>query len=223
MLIDGLGCWLSWREGFQPPLGLPALFLDRDDVLLADPGYLHSPAHVKLLPAAAEVVDWANQRGIPAILVTNQSGIARGFYDWQDFHAVNARMSKLLAQHGAWLDGIVACAWHANGLPPLNCGNHPWRKPEPGMLLAVKAAISTDLSRSWMVGDRESDVEAAHRAGLRGAIRVSDKQIIKQIRPPNEDDSFVVHAAGSMWTVLDLLPDLYDRDGSKHGVTTHAC
>lgn len=168
MLIDDGGCWL---ESCGPvPTGGGALFFDRDRVLIDDPGYIHEPRKVRLLPGAGALVAAANRAGVAAIVISNQSGIARGLYGWEDFCAVNARMRELLSANAARLDAVLACAWHPRhgfGLPPRN---HHWRKPGPGMILAAAEYFGIELAHSWLIGDRISDIGAARRAGLAGAV-----------------------------------------------------
>lgn len=205
MLLDGRGCWLSRWQGRDIVPGAPALFLDRDNVLLADPGYLHRPSQVVLLEGAADVITWANTHSIPAIVVTNQSGIARGLYGWDDFHAINHRMQELLGAAGASVDALVACAWHEDGLEHLRCIDHPWRKPQPGMILAAANAYGCDTSNSWMVGDRQTDMQAAENAGLRGGIWIGGEIEGEHLWPTGDAASFAVVTAQSMTDVVRIL------------------
>lgn len=215
MLVDGLGCWLSPRADCTAARGMPALFLDRDDVLLADPGYLHRAADVQLLEGAAKVVRWANFRSVPAIVITNQSGIGRGLFGWDAFHAVNERMHALLADEGAKLDAIAACAWHEQGLPHLSYHNHPWRKPNPGMFLAAAEWFGCELSSSWMVGDRITDMEAACNAGLCGGILITQTESSDQLwLRENGDVSFEVVNSQSMNDVDRIINDRFFPEGT---------
>lgn len=214
MLVDGRGCWLSRCEDRTIAPGTPALFLDRDDVLLADPGYLHRASQVELLEGATAVLRWANARAIPAIVVTNQSGIARGLFGWRDFHAVNHRMQELLAQVGASIDALIACAWHEDGQEPLRCSNHPWRKPEPGMLLAAVKAFGCKASASWMIGDRRSDMQAAQNAGLRGGIWITHDLGNAPFPPSSHAPSFEIVNAQSMTYVAGILSRKFEIEGN---------
>jgi D-glycero-D-manno-heptose 1,7-bisphosphate phosphatase len=174
MLIDGKGCWIAPVEGGDIMPARPALFVDRDNLLIEDRGFICRPADVVLKPGAADLLLAARRRRWGRIVVTNQSGIARGLFDWAAFHAVNARMIELLADCGAALDAVVACAWHPDGLPPL-AGDHVWRKPRPGMLLTAQIRFGVDLTASWLAGDRRSDIDAARAAGLAGAMLIHDR------------------------------------------------
>lgn len=207
MLIDGLGCWLSCREGFNSTPGSAALFLDRDDLLVSDPGFLHRPVDVRLLAGAAELVGWANAHALPVILVTNQSGVGRGLFWWDDFRAVNARIGVLLGARGAQLDAVLACGWHPEAADPGLRGDHLWRKPSPGMLWAARDRLGIDLARSWMAGDRLSDMEAAERGGLAGGILVGSPE--KAAWAGKANGSFARLAVGSLCEAMPFLPHMF--------------
>jgi D-glycero-D-manno-heptose 1,7-bisphosphate phosphatase len=151
----------------------PALFLDRDGVLIEDTHYVGRAADVRLLPGAAAAVAACNRRGIPVVLVSNQSGIARGLYGWDGFRAVQTVIAAALTAVGGHLDGVVACAHHAEGRAPLNIADHPWRKPNPGMIVTAAELMKLDRSCSWIVGDRAGDVAAGRHAGLAGGVLIS--------------------------------------------------
>lgn len=163
-LLDN-GCWAEIR-GERTAADRPCLFLDRDGVVIHDRHHLSDPAGVELLPGAAALVGDANRRGWLVGLVTNQSGIARGYFDWQAFAAVQQRLEAELATGGARLDFICACPHHEAGHAPYALADHPWRKPNPGMLLHAGSALGADMAASVMVGDRASDIIAGARAGV---------------------------------------------------------
>jgi D-glycero-D-manno-heptose 1,7-bisphosphate phosphatase len=150
----------------------PAIFLDRDGTLLTELGYLADPAALELLPRAGQAVARLNRMGLPVVLVTNQSGIARGLFDERTLERIHARLAEQLACAAAHLDLILVCPHH----PGL--GESPWRracacrKPAPGLLLEAARKLPIDLSHSWLVGDGLRDLEAARRAGLAGAVLV---------------------------------------------------
>lgn len=149
------------------------LFLDRDGAVIEEVHYLHRPGDVKLIAGAAEVIAAANRLGVPVVVVTNQAGIGRGRYGWGDFIAVHERLNDDLAAAGAFVNGVFACPHHGDGKPPYDRADHPWRKPNPGMLLAAAERLPLDLGQSWIVGDRATDLEAGRNAGLAGGVHVA--------------------------------------------------
>jgi len=156
--------------------GRPALFLDRDGVLVEEVGYLHRPEDVRLIPGTARAVALANRRGRAVVVVTNQAGIGRGLYGWPDFAATQARILEELAAAGAVLDMVLACPFHREGQPPYCHPDHPDRKPRPGMLRRAGEALGLDLGASWIVGDRASDLAAGRAAGLAGGLHLDSGQ-----------------------------------------------
>jgi D-glycero-D-manno-heptose 1,7-bisphosphate phosphatase len=163
-----------WCELGRPdPIARPALFLDRDGVIVVDTDYLGRSDDVRMIEGVAAAITRFNASRIPVVVVTNQSGIGRGRYDWSGFCAVQATLNAELAATGAHLDGVLACAYHADGLGPLRVDDHPWRKPNPGMLLAAAVGMNLDLGRSWIVGDRTGDLAAGAAAGLAGGTLVA--------------------------------------------------
>lgn len=145
--------------------GRPGAFLDRDGTLVDDPGFLHDPAAVRLLPGAAQAVARLNAAGFVVVTVSNQSGIGRGLYPESAYHAVQARLTELLAAAGARLDGAYFCPhW------PERSGPCPCRKPGLQLFLDAAAAHGLELDRSVWIGDRLSDVEPANRLGGRAVL-----------------------------------------------------
>jgi D-glycero-D-manno-heptose 1,7-bisphosphate phosphatase len=145
--------------------GTPALFLDRDGVLIDDVHYLSDPDQVHVLAGADALLMLAWARGWPVVVITNQSGISRGFFDWDSYDAVTERMLAKLEVPGA-IDAI-----YANGYGPDQASQH-WRKPNPGMLVEASSDLNIDLRRSVLVGDRLSDLRAGLNADLCTLIHV---------------------------------------------------
>ena len=160
------GLWCDVDAAVPP--GRAALFLDRDGVIVTDTHYLCRVEDMRVIPGAAAAIARCNARQIPVVVVTNQAGIGRGYYDWDAFHAVQGALKAALAAEGAHLDGVVACAYHADGQAPLRVDNHPWRKPNPGMIVEAARRMQLDLPRSWIVGDRAHDLAAGAAARLPG-------------------------------------------------------
>lgn len=133
----------------------PGVFLDRDGTVIEDRHYLGDPDGVRLLPGAGEAVARLNHAGLPVVLVTNQSGIGRGYFSAADFESVQRRVVGLLAEHGARVDAVYHCP-HAPDDPPCDC-----RKPAPGLFLRASRELRIDLASSFFVGDRARDVQPA--------------------------------------------------------------
>ncbi|MDX8443114.1 D-glycero-alpha-D-manno-heptose-1,7-bisphosphate 7-phosphatase [Mesorhizobium australafricanum] len=160
------GLWVERTSTTNFPAGRPALFLDRDGTINVDTGYPDDPAAMVLRDGIAPVIEAANQYGIPVVVVTNQSGIARGYFGWDAFARVNGRVLDLLGERNAFVDMVLACAYHEAGRGALAVADHPMRKPNPGMLLEAGRRLGLDLKRSLIVGDKPADMQAGQRAGL---------------------------------------------------------
>jgi D-glycero-D-manno-heptose 1,7-bisphosphate phosphatase len=145
--------------------GRAAVFLDRDGTIIEDPGYLADPEGVKLLPGAAQAIGRLNHAGRPVVVVTNQSGIARGLLTRERYLATEQRLDSLLQESGARLDAHYYCPHHPDLTGPCTC-----RKP--GVRLFVRAGedLGLDLAASWWVGDRIRDVLPAETVGGRGLL-----------------------------------------------------
>ena len=147
-----------------------AVFMDRDGTISEEVGYVNHPSRYKVFPFAAEAVRALNEAGWLAVLVTNQAGVARGYFKEELVGEVHKVLVSELERDGALLDAIYYCPHHPTvGEPPyrFDCD---CRKPRPGLLLRAARELDLDLSRSWMVGDRYSDTELARRAGARSAF-----------------------------------------------------
>jgi histidinol-phosphate phosphatase family protein len=142
-----------------------AAFLDRDGTIIEDVDFVSSPDDVHLIPAVAEAISALNDARVPVIVVSNQSGIGRGYSSYEDFERVQARIEELLGVRGAHLDGTYICPHSPAEPSPCPC-----RKP--GVALFARAARDhgLDLSRSWYAGDKWRDVEPALTLGGRGLL-----------------------------------------------------
>jgi D-glycero-D-manno-heptose 1,7-bisphosphate phosphatase len=154
-------------------LSAPALFIDRDGTISEEIGYVNHPSRYRVYPYAAEAIRLLNDRGWLAFLVTNQAGVARGYFAEEMIGAVHQILIDELAIKGARLNAIYYCPHHPSiGSPSyqLDCD---CRKPKPGLIFRAAAEHDIDLKRSWMVGDRFSDMQLARNAGVRCAFVLS--------------------------------------------------
>ena len=147
-----------------------AIFMDRDGTVCEEVGYVNHPTRCRLLSRSAEAVRRINGSDFRAIVVTNQAGVARGYFDEEMIHEVHRRLRNLLEEQGARLDGIYYCPHHPEVGPPPYRRECDCRKPEPGMLLTAARSLGADPARTAMIGDTGADMEAARRAGLRGVL-----------------------------------------------------
>ena len=143
----------------------PAVFLDRDGTLIREKEYLADPAGVILLEGVPEALRRLREAGFALVVVTNQSGIARGLYSLADYHAVARRLDEVLAREGVLPDATYFCPHHPEFTGPCNC-----RKPLTGMYLQAAAELRLDLAASFYVGDRIKDVSPAKELGGRGIL-----------------------------------------------------
>jgi D-glycero-D-manno-heptose 1,7-bisphosphate phosphatase len=143
----------------------PAVFLDRDGTLTDEVGYVNHPSRLRLLPRSAEAIRRLNAAGVPAVVVTNQAGIARGYFSQDVLDAVSATLVAQLAEAGARLDGVYVCPHHpTEGEPPYRA-RCECRKPKPGLLRRAAAELGLDLARSTMIGDKPSDLVPGREVG----------------------------------------------------------
>jgi len=182
--------------------GKVAVFVDRDGTICFDRHYLADPDGLELIPTVAEGIRKLNEAGIPVIVVTNQSGIARGKFDEKRLAEIHARLREMLAEEGAYIDDIFFCPH----MPDAGCG---CRKPAPGMLLDAAAKHGIDLKSSFVIGDRMMDVELAHKVGARAVLVPepgdqydvgSEKKRSKE-RPDMETESL---ADAVLWTLARI-------------------
>jgi len=190
------GLWCDVDAAVPP--GRAALFLDRDGVIVTDTHYLCRVEDVRVIAGAAAAIARCNALQIPVVVVTNQAGIGRGYYDWNGFHAVQGALKAALAAEGAHLDGVLACAYHADGQAPLRVDNHPWRKPNPGMIVEAAHRLQLDLPRSWIVGDRAHDLAAGAAAHLSGGTLLGADAQERQAAAKLSSARFIVETASDL-------------------------
>lgn len=148
-----------------------AVIFDRDGVLNVDTGYCFEPEKLVWMPGAKAAVARANRAGAIVVIATNQSGIGRGYYTEDQMHAFHAEMIRQLEEIGAHIDAIYFAPHHEDAAEErYRVADHPDRKPNPGMLLKALEAFDVAPADAFMIGDKESDMEAARRAGVKGFL-----------------------------------------------------
>lgn len=144
----------------------PALLLDRDGVINIDHGYVGTPDRFEFMEGVFALTRAASDAGFRVVVITNQSGIARGLYSEADFAALTRHMRAGFANHGVEIAGVFHCPFHHEGIVPRYARGSFWRKPNPGMILEAARRLDLDLARSIFVGDAPSDMAAARAAGV---------------------------------------------------------
>jgi len=148
----------------------PAILMDRDGTLSHEIGYVNHASRFRLFSYAVDAVRLINRSGYLAVLVTNQAGVARGYFPETVIHEVHAGLQAALQAGGARLDGLYVCMHHPSvGEPPYR-QDCDCRKPRPGLLLRAQRELDADLKRSWVIGDRHGDLQVAWNVGARAAL-----------------------------------------------------
>ena len=137
-----------------------AVFLDRDGVIIEDVNYIKDPDQVKIIENSDKAINMLNEAGYKVIVVTNQSGIARGYFNLDDYKNVTKRIKYLLSKVDATIDLILFSPYHIDGIIKEYAKDSPCRKPSSGMFLKAKEKLNIDFSLSWMIGDKASDIKA---------------------------------------------------------------
>ncbi|MDT7542734.1 MAG: D-glycero-D-manno-heptose 1,7-bisphosphate phosphatase [Acidobacteriota bacterium] len=147
-----------------------AIFIDRDGTISEEVGYVNHPTRYRVFPFAAEAVKTINEAGWLAVLVTNQAGVARGYFKEDLIQLIHDKLAQELARGDARLDAIYYCPHHPTvGALPYRT-DCDCRKPKPGLITRAATDLDIDLARSWMIGDRYGDTELARNAGVRAAL-----------------------------------------------------
>ncbi len=148
----------------------PAVFMDRDGTVNEQMGYINHLDRFVLLPGVADAIRLLNEAGLLSIIVSNQSGVARGYFPVELVHQVHHKMTHFLKERGAALDGIYFCPHYPNGSVAPYGVTCDCRKPSTGLIQQAETAFDIDMENSWVIGDRCSDIKMAERAGLKGVL-----------------------------------------------------
>ena len=150
-----------------------AVFIDRDGTISEEVGYINHPSRFRVFPYAARAIKLLNDRGWFAVIITNQAGVARGYFSESMIETVHNNLRQELREEGARVDAIYYCAHHPTvGEPPYR-QECDCRKPKPGLITRAAKDLDIALEQSWMIGDRYGDIELARNAGLRSALVLS--------------------------------------------------
>lgn len=204
------GLWQKAKTVSEKKPGLKkiAVFLDRDGTINEDSGYVSKPAEVVLIKGAVEAVRALNSMDVPVIVITNQSGVGRGYFTEDELKAVNKRLIKLLNDGGARIDGLYYCVH----LPDDDCG---CRKPKPGLITKAASDLGIDPRLSYVIGDKASDAGLARNAGAK-AVMVLTGHGRKDVQTLLDAPDFVADdiASAVEWVIEDM------KAGKNRGRTT---
>jgi D-glycero-D-manno-heptose 1,7-bisphosphate phosphatase len=187
------------KENEQSQNRKPAVFLDRDGTINEQMGYINHTCRFKLLPGAAKAIKKLNDADIPVVVISNQSGLARGYFPEELLVSVHEKMNKLLAEAGAHVDGIYYCPHHPEAKEERFRAACNCRKPKPGLVLQASEEMGLDPKRSYVVGDRWSDIKTAANCGatsilVRTGYGRGDEQYIgphQEIQPDFKADDLL--------------------------------
>jgi len=185
----------------------PAVFLDRDGVVIEEVSYLSSIERVALFPWTTDAIRALNRAGLPVVVITNQSGVARGFFTEAFVDEVHREITARLGVGGARIDAYYYCPHHPDGRVAEYARSCDCRKPGRGLIDRAARDLNLDPARSFVVGDKWSDVELAHAAGARGVLVRTGHGEVEQARPPGEVQAEAVVdnlAAAASWILENL-------------------
>jgi len=178
-----------------------AVFLDRDGTIIEDVGYLHERSKVKFLPRVSKAIKLLNENGFKVIVITNQAGVARGYFTEETVREINRYVQESLAKQGAFIDMIYYCPHHIEGIIEEYSKECYCRKPNPGMIEQAVLEFGIDLKNSFIIGDKISDIEAGQRAGCK-TILLAGEDLLN-----NEREITLIsnHAAPDLYEAVKWL------------------
>ena len=186
-----------------------AVFLDRDGTIVEDPGYLDSCDKVRFLPGVSKAIKLLKESGFKVIVITNQSGVARGYFTEETVKEINKYICQSLVEEGTSIDRIYYCPHHIEGVIERYKKDCYCRKPEPGMVEEAAREFDIDLKKSFVIGDKGSDIEAGHRAGCRTILLAREKPLNKgreMARVPH-------HVAPDLYEAVKWLLEVSCQEG----------
>ena len=199
-----------------------AVFLDRDGTVNEEVGYLTDLDKLRLIPGASAAIKRLNESGFKVILVTNQSGVARGYFPETHVREAHTRLSEMLGSEGARIDAVYYCPHHPTAGDSHFTVDCDCRKPRTGMIDRAVKDLAVDISHAYMVGDKWSDVEFAQRAGVRAVLVMSgfalDDPGNKRAKTVKDPDYIASSLAEAVSWIIDCESDNKgNRQGFRHG------
>jgi D-glycero-D-manno-heptose 1,7-bisphosphate phosphatase len=189
----------------------PAVFLDRDGTINEEVDFVRTPDQLALIPGAAVAIRRLNRAGLLTCVISNQSGVGRGFYTEEDLTLIHARLTEDLKKEEAMLDRIYYCPHHpTEGVPPYNI-TCACRKPSPGMLLAAQRELDVDLQRSTVVGDRSVDILAGRAVGARTVLVLTGYGQ----KAAEECAARGIHPDHTVASIVDAVAVILGEDGTS--------
>ena len=177
-----------------------AVFLDRDGVINEERGYVHTPEQFVLIPRVIDAIRRLRSGGFKVVVVTNQSGVARGFFDIAAVDRLHRHLQSVLAAEGEQVDGIYYCPHHREGTVTEYAVDCDCRKPMPGLLLRAANELCVDLGVSYLIGDKLSDIQAGRRAGVKKTFLVRTGHSLSA-----EETSYADYVAHDTYEAVSVL------------------
>ena len=178
-----------------------AVFLDRDGTIVEDVGYPHERSKVKFLPRVSKAIKLLNENGFKVIVITNQAGVARGYFTEETVREINRYVQESLAKQGAFIDMIYYCPHHIEGIIEEYSKECYCRKPNPGMIEQAVLEFGIDLKNSFVIGDKISDIEAGQRAGCKTILLAGENHLNNERKITLISD----HAAPDLYEAVKWL------------------
>lgn len=200
-------------------MAFKAIFLDRDDTIIDDPGYISEPDQVVLLPGSAQALRNMRKLGYKLIVVSNQSAVARGMVTEDGLKQIHQRLERLLADHDVYLDGIYYCPYHPEGVVAEYRKESELRKPNPGMLIKAAEEMDVDLKSSWMIGDSYRDVEAGRKVGC-NTILINSPAKPKHKKPEDPTPDFIAVNIKESANIIRMHDSKIKRNSQAEGFKT---